>query len=316
MPEHPLGGGWGSRMFGPMLRWRSLLSIGRRPRAQWSLRGTRVLSIIGAAMLFDAEARRDAPTPEAAALQRAGAPTTGSRRLASLILFVGPACRPGPRECESLAQEGMRCLWAASSVQALEAAGAAQFDAAVVDHALLVERGGATLARLRAALNCPIAMLAPRPLGEDGDEIDEILALEFGADAYVQRPVAPRRLRAHLSALIRCGLPRSQVPSPESETETAPTWQVDRVGNRLLGAGGSIALTEVQCAFLQCLLEAQGRIVPRSHLAAALVRGHALHARSVDVYVYRLRKRLHEAGVSDLSIESVRGRGYVLHAPG
>jgi DNA-binding response OmpR family regulator len=37
-----------------------------------------------------------------------------------------------------------------------------------------------------------------------------------------------------------------------------------------------------------------------------------LRARSIDVYVHRLRQRLSAAGVRDLTIEAVRGRGFVL----
>jgi DNA-binding response OmpR family regulator len=240
---------------------------------------------------------------------RAGA-VAPPRQMAALVLFVGAACRPSPAVCESLAHGGMRCLWLGGREQAAQAARSAQFDAVVVDASSLPERGGAALAQLRAAVRCPLVMLAER-----GDEIDEILALELGADAYLQRPVAPRRLRAHLSVLMRWRQPavsdeevKFDLPAADDER-----WQIDRIGNRLVRGSVSVALTEVQSTFLQCLFEAGGRIVPRSRLIAALPNGHPVHARSVDVYVHRLRKRLHGAGVFDLLIEAIRGRGYVLH---
>ena len=249
-----------------------------------------------------------APTPAdpAAAPWRAAA---APRPTAALVLFVGAACRPSPAVCESLAHEGMRCLWLGGCAQATLAARSAQFDAVVVDASSLPARGGAALAQLRAEVRCPVVMLA-----EHGDEIDEILALELGADAYLQRPLSPRRLRAHLSVLIRRRRPAAAQDGPIDPPTTIDgrAWQVDRVGNRLVRGSISVALTEVQCAFLQCLLEAEGRIVPRSRLAAALPNGHPVHARSIDVYVHRLRKRLHEAAVFDLLIEAIRGRGYVL----
>jgi DNA-binding response OmpR family regulator len=230
------------------------------------------------------------------------------RPMAALVLFVGAACRPGPAVCESLAHAGMRCLWLGGREQALQAARAAQFDAVVVDASSLSERGGAALAQLRATLRCPLVMLAER-----GDEIDEILALELGADAYLQRPLAPRRLRAHLSVLIRRRQPAAIDANPlDPPPVDDRRWQLDRIGNRLVRGRACVALTEVQAAFAQCLFDAAGRIVPRARLAAALPNGHPVHARSIDVYMHRLRKRLHEAGVFELSIEAVRGRGYVL----
>jgi two-component system, OmpR family, response regulator RstA len=227
---------------------------------------------------------------------------------ASLVLFVGADCRPGSNEAQTLARRGMRSLWLPGIDQALQASRMARFDALVLDAATLDGRDGATLSRLHEALQCPLVLLAER-----GDEIDEILALELGADAWLLRPVAPRRLRAHLSVLMR--LRQRAHPEPEAEPPDPRhgRWTLDRIGNRLTHGGAIVALTEVQSAMLQCLQQAQGRIVPREHLAAALPLGQAVHARSVDVYIHRLRKRLAEAGVLALQIEAIRGRGYVLH---
>lgn len=249
-----------------------------------------------------------AATADFAALPWRGGAVAPPRPVMALVLFVGAACRPGPAVCESLAHEGMRCLWLGGREQALRAARAARFDAVVVDASSLPGRGGAALAQLRGAVHCPVVMLADR-----GDEIDEILALELGADAYLQRPLSPRRLRAHLSVLIRWRQPAAVdhgvIDSPPADDTQ---WQLDRIGNRLVRGGACVALTEVQAAFVQCLQSAEGRIVPRARLAAALPNGHPVHARSIDVYMHRLRKRLHDGGVFDLSIEAVRGRGYVL----
>jgi two-component system, OmpR family, phosphate regulon response regulator OmpR len=233
---------------------------------------------------------------------------TARRPTATLVLFIGAACRPSPEVCASLADEGMRCLWLGGHQQAALAARSAQFDAVVVDASSLPANGGAALARLRAVVRCPMVMLAER-----GDEIDEIVALELGADAYLRRPLSPRRLRAHLSVLIRWRRP-TVAPEPIDVADTIDSrrWQVDRIGNRLVRGSVCVALTEVQSAFLQCLFEAGGRIVPRARLAAALPNGHLVHVRSIDVYVHRLRKRLHDAGVFDLLIEASRGRGYTL----
>jgi DNA-binding response OmpR family regulator len=188
------------------------------------------------------------------------------------------------------------------------------FDALVLDAALLECRDGTTLSRLRAALRCPIVMLA-----DHGDEIDEILALELGADAFLPRPLAPRRLRAHLSALMRLqqrGASPSDGAAMRPPADDAPGWRLDRVTNRLRRGARCVELTDVQAALLQCLIEAGGRIVPRDRLAAALPLGRTAHARSVDVYVHRLRKRLLAGGAVDVSIAAIRGRGYVLDAHG
>lgn len=230
---------------------------------------------------------------------------------ASLVLFVGTP-PPSPL-CDLLAQDGMRSLWLAGPAQALHAASLARFDALVIDASLLGSRAATWLGELRARLACPLLLVAER-----ADEIDEILALELGADAYLARPLAARRLRAHLAALMRLRQPpadhRHRAAGAARRATAGSGWQVDCVANRLLVAGRSHELTEVQSGLLRCLTEAQGRIVPRAALAAALPGGAGLSARSVDVYIHRLRRRLTDAGVDRLAIEAVRGRGYTLKA--
>jgi len=248
---------------------------------------------------------------------RACAAPAGRRLTASLVLFVGSNCRPQPADCEILARAGMRSVWLSGIDRALDAAHSARFDAVVLDASTLEGRGGNTLAHLRCAHRCGVVVLA-----DHGDEIDEILALELGADAFLLRPVAPRRLRAHLAALMRpyahpAGQPSEPIGSssgPAVESALPPS-RVDRVSNRLFHRDGAIALTEVQGSLLECLFEAQGSIVARERLLAALPPNRATHARNVDVYIHRLRKRLLDAGAIELSIEAVRGRGYVLRTP-
>ncbi len=225
-----------------------------------------------------------------------------------LVLFVGAP--PRPDVTALLAADGMRCLSLASPAAALDAARLARFDAVVLHAAALGAAQAHELAQLRMALGCPLLVWA----GPD-DEVDEITALEQGADAWLPQPMAPRRLRAHLLALLR-----SHAPAPEvaADEPLQCRWRVDRVHNRLHGATPRpVALTEVQAALLQCLVDADGRVVPRARLAEALVpsHGHALQARSIDVYVHRLRSRLREAAAAGYELEAVRGRGYRLCAP-
>jgi DNA-binding response OmpR family regulator len=230
----------------------------------------------------------------------------------TLVLFVGAGCRPARAEFSTLGRDGVRCVWSADLDQALRMARLACFDALVIDAGALAAREGWALARARATFGCPLLVVAER--SGDVDEVDEIVALELGADAFLARPLAPRRLRAHLAALWR---PRSSVAPPEPPI-TPPAkiggWWLDRVGNRLVGDDRSVAVTELQAALLQCLLAAAGRAVPRAQLRAALPLGREVGARSVDVYMHRLRKRLAEAGVRELVVVCVRGRGYLLRA--
>lgn len=231
-----------------------------------------------------------------------------------LVLLVGEGLRVDAALSQTLAREGMRCLWLASLAKALDLARLARFDAVVLDSRDVDGAAAPRLPQLRQRLHCPLVVVA-----QQADEVDEILALELGADAFLVRPLAPRRLRAHLLALLRAGTPSLPAPAAavsEPPSDAAPAqwqgWVLDHNAGCLHGRGRSVALTLLQCALLQCLVAAAGRVVSRAELTAALPRGHALAAHSVCVYVARLRRKLQQEGVHDLRVDAVRGRGFVL----
>ena len=227
----------------------------------------------------------------------------------SLVLFAGFGLRPDRELLDTLAKAGVRGLWLGAAAQAMSASAHAHFDAAV----LQVDEPMASVARRfegwRRCLRCPLLVVA-----NGGDEVDEIIALELGADGYLAGPVPPRRLRAHLLMLLRRGqgLDGEAALPPDLQPLQAGDWSLDRVRNRLIRGGTVVELTEVQAALMQALIEDQGRVVPRARLLQAVSRGRELHARSVDVYVARLRCRLRDERVDGLQIEGVRGRGYML----
>lgn len=224
----------------------------------------------------------------------------------SLVLFAGFGLRPERELLDGLAQVGVRGLWLGAAAQALGAASFARFDAVVLKVRGPMADAARSFEGWRRTLGCPLLVVA-----EAGDEFDEIIALELGADGYLAGPVPPRRLRAHLLMLLR----RAQ-PSADSAAPAAPlragAWTLDRSANRLQRGRHEVDLTELQAALLQVLIAEQGRVVLRARLAEAVSRGRELHVRSVDVYIARLRCRLRDERVAGLEIDGVRGRGYRL----
>ncbi|RVT53760.1 response regulator transcription factor [Rubrivivax albus] len=226
----------------------------------------------------------------------------GVRRL---LLFVGPVL-PGEADVAgAMARAGWRCLWLPDMAAAQRAAAHARFDAVV----LRAECEGGPAPRdidaLRQTLGCPVLVAAGA-----ADEVDEVIALELGADAWLAGPLTARRLRAHLVAVLR------QRDAARGQPEPAPLalggWTLDEAARRLQRADRHVELTALQVALLRCLGAQPGHVVTRDALAQAAGGGRDLQARSVDVYVARLRRRLREARVDGLDIEGVRGRGYTL----
>lgn len=115
-----------------------------------------------------------------------------------LVLLVGEALRPQAAVLSELAQDGLRCVWRTNAEQALRTAAMAHFDVVCLDSAVIGGPSAWALTRLREALRCPIAVI-----GHGVDTQEELRALEHGADLYLARPLPPRRLCAHLLALLR-----------------------------------------------------------------------------------------------------------------
>lgn len=235
-------------------------------------------------------------------------PPLAGQRLPPLrrVLFVGPE-PPAAALVAALAQAQFEWLWSNrldSTRLALHEFAAVVIDVAATDGTPAARR----VAQWRGHLPCALLVLA-----EHEDAIDEIVALELGADAYLVKPVSARRLCAHLAAVQRC---RTVAPTaPVRATLPAPSgWALDVDGGELQRAGRRIALSPLQAALMACLVSASGQPVARAQLAASLAGGERLTPRAVDVYVHRLRQRLREAGVDELRVDAVRGRGYRLAA--
>jgi DNA-binding response OmpR family regulator len=271
-------------------------------------------------------------TPAVALMAGLRPGASGATAAAQLLLFVGEAIRPDTTLSALLAREGQRCLSLPGTEQALRAAALAHFDAVIIDAALVDGRAGRAIETLAATHHCPVVVLA-----DHADEVDEIMALELGADLYLAKPLAPRRLRAHLQALLRRREAAvGSAPAPARPGHVPPAlqaagWTLEAGQLKLTrdepGPSRSVRLTPAQTALLRCLMAAGGRIVPAAELLAALPHPHAEAAgregphegqppaRSLRIYMHRLRQRLREDGVHELVLESVRGRGYALVAP-
>ncbi len=184
------------------------------------------------------------------------------------------------------------------------------FDAVVLDHAELVPPAAPAWTRLREALRCPLLVSSERP-----DETDEITVLEQGADDFIGWPIAARRLHARLTAACRGRGPAAAYVDPPNDGTGpgAAGWWLDAPYRALRRGLEKIDLTPVQQALLGALMSRPGRV----HGCAELVL-HARHcgadpcASEIRIHIHRLRQRLRTAGVHELQIESVRGRGYAL----
>jgi len=163
---------------------------------------------------------------------------------------------------------------------------------------------------LRPGYPGPILMLTAL-----GEEIDEVLGLEIGADDYLTKPVSPRVLLSRIQTSLR----RSTQPF-DSDTESGDqdiiiigSIMVDH-GNRLVSVDErAIDLTTAEFDLLSFLVRNPGQVLSRDRIYNA-VRGIDYDGidRSIDIRVARLRKKLGDDGKQPRYIKSIRGEGYLM----
>ena len=145
-----------------------------------------------------------------------------------------------------------------------------------------------------------------------GDEVDEVVSLELGADDYMAKPVRPRALLARLQMHLR----RSE-SVPQSATSPGPiqvgSLVVDESRRCAALDDTELPLTTAEFDLLLLLAQNAGAIVSRNELCERL---HGLkydgQDRSIDLRVSRLRKKLGDDPANPQRIKSVRGVGYML----
>ncbi len=159
---------------------------------------------------------------------------------------------------------------------------------------------------VRSEFKGPILILTAR-----GDEVDEVVGLEVGADDYLAKPVRPRVLLARLRAQLR----KMTVPNSEQSGNRIAigTLLVD-AGRRAVEMNGrEVSLTSAEFDLLWLLAENVGQVVSRCDIYQRLhgVKYDGLD-RSIDLRISRLRKKLGDDPVNPQRIKAVRSIGYLL----
>ncbi|MBM66005.1 MAG: DNA-binding response regulator [Myxococcales bacterium] len=182
-----------------------------------------------------------------------------------------------------------------------------QPDAVVLDLGLPGIDGLEVCRRVRREYAGPILVLTARD-----DEVDQVLGLELGADAYVVKPTSPRVLSARLKALLR----RSRGEWEEGEQVVVGPLVLDRSRYQASLGGNDLSLSSGEFELLWVLAQHRGRVLDRDQLLSALHgQGFEQTSRSIDMMVSRLRAQLGDNPKAALWIRTVRSQGYLFAGP-
>ncbi len=166
--------------------------------------------------------------------------------------------------------------------------------------------GREALRRLRKAGNwTPVILLT-----QVGEASERAMALEEGADDYLNKPFDPHELIARIRAVLRRARP-GQPPLAAAARLASSQLVFERASRRAWVEGKEVALTPKAAALLEYLMTHPDELISRDRLLDA-VWGWEYPAgtRTVDTRVAELRRALGDDAAQPTYIETVPGQGY------
>ncbi len=236
-------------------------------------------------------------------------PTTPTQATAlAKILVVDDDDAIAQLVCEILREEGYDTRLVTDPRKATETFAAFQPDLVVLDVMMPSVDGISLCLQLRRETDVPVLFLSAKH-----DAPDRVVGLRIGADDYVGKPFDNDELLARVGALLR----RGRGPRPDGHGQLRfGRFVVDLASVQAVAGERHIPLTPTEFKLLRTLAGEPGRVFTRDDLLTT-VWGYepGSDTRLVDVHVGRLRKKLQEAGVTEIAIETSRGFGYRLGQP-
>jgi len=222
------------------------------------------------------------------------------------ILVVEDEQRLGAALKRGLEREGFGVDVAETGTEGLWLATEAAYDAIVLDVLLPGMNGFQVCAELRSRGRwTPILMLTAK----DGP-LDEVEALDTGADDFLSKPFEYPVLLARLRALLRRGGGERPV------VMTAGDLRLDPAEHRCWRGEQEVSLTRREFSVLELLLRRKGDVLSKAQILEH-VWDFAFDGdpNIVEVYVAYLRRKI-DAPFGRRSIETIRGVGYRLAVDG
>jgi DNA-binding response OmpR family regulator len=225
----------------------------------------------------------------------------------STILLVDDETAITDNLAPLLRRAGYEVVVAHDGAQALARLRGGAPDLVVLDVLLPGMDGRAVLRQVRQERReVPIILLT-----QVGDSGERAMALEEGADDYLNKPFDPHELVARIKAVLRRGRQAGGPPLGNAQRLRSGSVLLDRASQRVFRNGQEVLLTPRATVLLAYFMAHPDEVMTRERLLEA-VWGWSFPAgtRSVDTRVAELRRVLEDDTGNPLLITTVPGMGY------
>ncbi len=178
-----------------------------------------------------------------------------------------------------------------------------KYDLCVLD-VMMPKKDGFTLAKDIRLINTdiPIIFLTAKSMKEDIFQ-----GFKIGADDYITKPFSMEELLFRLEAIIR----RTKGSSIIQDVYQLGKYKFDTQKQQLIDGDNIVKLTTKESELLKLLCNNANKVLERNFaLKTIWVDDNYFNARSMDVYITKLRKHLKDE--TSVEIINVHGKGYKL----
>ena len=217
------------------------------------------------------------------------------------ILLIQPDPNAARRLTELMASQRWAVHTAENAAEGLQLARMSDYDIVLLDS----DRRLDLLRGVRSAgMATPVVILSAT-----SDPDGRVRAFAAGADDVVTRTIDPGELLARMSAIVR------RARGHASSVIQIGVITVDTHRQTVDADGTALRLTNKEYALFELLAVRKGAVVSHATILDHLYGGlDEPEAEVVPVYIYRLRRKLTQAGVDDSVLQTAWGRGFTLMA--
>jgi len=205
-----------------------------------------------------------------------------------------------------LTRAGFQVESVSDGAQALSALEKSQPDLIVMDVLMPRMDGREALRRMRQAGNlAPVILLT-----QVGEATERAMALEEGADDYINKPFEPHELVARIRAVLR-RLRAGAQPIATAWILISGQLRLDRRARRAYFRDRELDLTPKGMLLLEYLMTHSDEVISRERLLDVVWGWEkAVASRAVDARIAELRRALEDSADDSTFIETSAGAGY------